>query len=76
MAHGEERDDRNVRVPEHMIEAINKLVRTSRQMFSEIGREPTPEELAKKLAMPLEKVEKLLEIGKQPIKLSATIGDR
>jgi RNA polymerase primary sigma factor len=76
MAHGEERDDRNVRVPEHMIEAINKLVRTLRQMFSEIGREPTPEELAKKLAMPLEKVEKLLEIGKQPIKLSATIGDR
>jgi RNA polymerase primary sigma factor len=76
MAHGAERDDRNVRVPEHMIEAINKLVRTSRQMFSEIGREPTPEELAKKLAMPLEKVEKLLEIGKQPIKLSATIGDR
>jgi RNA polymerase primary sigma factor len=76
MAHGEERDDPNVRVPEHMIEAINKLVRTSRQMFSEIGREPTHEELAKKLAMPLEKVLKLLEIGKQPIKLSAAIGDR
>jgi len=76
MAHGEESDDRNVRVPEHMIEAINKLVRTSRQMFSEIGREPTPEELAEKLAMPPEKVLKLLEIAKQPIRLSAAIGDR
>jgi RNA polymerase primary sigma factor len=57
-----------VRIPVHLIETINKLVRTSRQMLHEIGREPTPEELAEKLAMPLEKVRKILEIAKQPIR--------
>jgi RNA polymerase primary sigma factor len=59
---------RAIRIPEHMIETINKLVRTSRRMLQEIGREPTPEELAERLAMPLEKVHKLLEIAKEPIK--------
>ena len=57
------------RFPEHLIETINKLVRTSRQMLTEIGREPTPEELAAKLAMPLEKVQKLFAIAKQPVSL-------
>ena len=66
--------DRSIRVPEHMIETINRLVRTSRQMLTEIGREPTPEELAETLAMPLEKVRKLLNIAKQPITLEAPIG--
>ena len=60
--------------PEHMIETINRLVRTSRQMLTEIGREPTPEELAEKLAMPLEKVLMVLKIAKQPITLAAPIG--
>jgi DNA-directed RNA polymerase, sigma subunit (sigma70/sigma32) len=58
-----------------MIETINKLVRTSRQMLHEIGREPTPEELAEKLAMPLEKVRKVLKIAKEPISLETPIGD-
>ena len=62
-------------IPEHLIETINKLVRTSRQMLTEIGREPTPEELAAKLAMPLEKVRKLLKIAKEPISLKTAIGD-
>ena len=58
-----------IRIPVHMIETINKIVRTSRQMLHEIGREPTPEELAEKLAMPLEKVRKVLKIAKEPISL-------
>ena len=66
---------RTIRVPVHMIEAINKIVRTSRQMFSEIGREPTPEELAKKLRMPLEKVRKTLKIAKEPLSLETPIGN-
>jgi RNA polymerase primary sigma factor len=66
---------RTIRVPVHMIEAINKLVRTSRQMFSELGREPTPEELAKKLHMPLEKVCKTLKIAKEPLSLETPIGE-
>ena len=70
MAKGEERPDRNIPVPEHMIEMINNLVRTSRQMFSEIGRELTPEELAERLAMPLGKVHRLLEIARSPISLN------
>ena len=70
MAKGEEHPNRNIRVPEHMIEAINNLVRTSRQMFSQIGREPTPEELAERLTMPAEKVHRLLEIARRPISLN------
>lgn len=66
---------RTIRIPVHMIETINKLVRTSRQMLHEIGREPTPEELAKKLNMPLEKVRKVLKIAKEPISLETPIGD-
>jgi RNA polymerase primary sigma factor len=58
-----------------MIEAINKIVRTSRQMFNEIGREPTPEELAKKLQMPLEKVRKTLKIAKEPLSLETPVGE-
>ena len=66
---------RTIRIPVHMIETINKLVRTSRQMLHEIGREPVPEELAVKLAMPLEKVRKVLKIAKEPISLETPIGD-
>ena len=66
---------RTIRIPVHMIETINKLVRTSRQMLHEIGREPTPEELAEKLNMPLEKVRKVLKIAKEPISLETPIGD-
>ena len=66
---------RTIRIPVHMIETINKLVRTSRQMLHEIGREPTPEELAIKLSMPLEKVSKVLKIAKEPISLETPIGD-
>ena len=66
---------RTIRIPVHMIETINKLVRTSRQMLHEIGREPTPEELAERLAMPLEKVRKVLKIAKEPISLETPIGD-
>ena len=66
---------RTIRIPVHMIETINKLVRTSRQMLHEIGREPTPEELALKLHMPLEKVRKVLKIAKEPISLETPIGD-
>jgi RNA polymerase primary sigma factor len=66
---------RTIRVPVHMIEAINKIVRTSRQMLGEIGREPTPEELAKKLHMPLEKVRKTLKIAKEPLSLETPIGE-
>lgn len=66
---------RTIRIPVHMIETINKIVRTSRQMLHEIGREPTPEELAEKLQMPLEKVRKVLKIAKEPISLETPIGD-
>ena len=66
---------RTIRIPVHMIETINKLVRTSRQMLHEIGREPTPEELAERLIMPLEKVRKVLKIAKEPISLETPIGD-
>ncbi|MGP1397343.1 MAG: RNA polymerase sigma factor RpoD [Inquilinaceae bacterium] len=66
---------RTIRIPVHMIETINKLVRTSRQMLHEIGREPTPEELAERLMMPLEKVRKVLKIAKEPISLETPIGD-
>ena len=66
---------RTIRIPVHMIETINKIVRTSRQMLHEIGREPTPEELAEKLAMPLEKVRKVLKIAKEPISLETPVGD-
>ena len=67
---------RTIRVPIHMIEAINKVVRTSRQMLNEIGREPTPEELAEKLHMPLERVRKTLKIAKEPLSLETPIGDK
>jgi len=66
---------RTIRIPVHMIETINKIVRTSRQMLHEIGREPTPEELSEKLAMPLEKVRKVLKIAKEPISLETPVGD-
>ena len=66
---------RTIRIPVHMIETINKLVRTSRQMLHEIGREPTPEELSQKLSMPLDKVRKVLKIAKEPISLETPVGD-
>ena len=66
---------RTIRIPVHMIETINKLVRTSRQMLHEIGREPTPDELAERLSMPLEKVRKVMKIAKEPISLETPIGD-
>ena len=66
---------RTIRIPVHMIETINNLVRTGRQMLHEIGREPTPEELAEKLQMPLEKVRKVMKIAKEPISLETPIGD-
>ena len=66
---------RTIRIPVHMIETINKIVRTQRQIMSEFGREPTPEELAKKLAMPLEKVRKVLKIAKEPVSLETPVGD-
>jgi RNA polymerase primary sigma factor len=66
---------RTIRIPVHMIETINKLVRTSRQMLHEIGREPTPEELSEKLGLPLEKVRKVMKIAKEPISLETPIGD-
>jgi RNA polymerase primary sigma factor len=66
---------RTIRIPVHMIETINKIVRTSRQMMHEIGREPTPEELADKLSMPLEKVRKVMKIAKEPISLETPVGD-
>jgi RNA polymerase primary sigma factor len=74
MAERAEVGDRTIRVPQRMIETINRVARTSRQMLTEIGREPTLEELAEKLAMPLEKVRKVLNIAKQPITLAAPIG--
>ncbi len=66
---------RTIRIPVHMIETINKLVRTSRQMLSEMGREPVPEELAKRLSMPLEKIRKVMKIAKEPVSLEAPVGD-
>jgi RNA polymerase primary sigma factor len=66
---------RTIRIPVHMIEMINKIVRTSRQMLNEIGREPTPEELAEKLRMPLEKVRKALKTVKEPLSLETPVGD-
>ena len=66
---------RTIRIPVHMIETINKIVRTQRQILSEFGREPTPEELAKKLRMPLEKVRKVLKISKEPVSLETPVGD-
>ena len=66
---------RTIRIPVHMIETINKIVRTSRQMLHEIGREPTPEELAEKLVMPLDKVRKVMKIAKEPVSLETPIGD-
>jgi RNA polymerase primary sigma factor len=66
---------RTIRIPVHMIETINKIVRTSRQMMHEIGREPTPDELAEKLSMPLEKVRKVMKIAKEPISLETPVGD-
>ncbi len=66
---------RTIRIPVHMIETINKIVRTQRQIMSEYGREPTPEELSKKLAMPLEKVRKVLKIAKEPVSLETPVGD-
>jgi RNA polymerase primary sigma factor len=66
---------RTIRVPVHMIENINKIVRTSRRMLNQVGREPTPEELAKKLHMPLEKVRRTLKIAKEPLSLETPIGD-
>ena len=66
---------RTIRIPVHMIETINKITRTSRQILHEIGREPTPDELAKRLHMPLEKVRKVLKIAKEPISLETPVGD-
>ena len=66
---------RTIRIPVHMIETINKIVRTSRQILSERGREPTPEELAKKLAMPLDRIRKVLKISKEPVSLETPVGD-
>jgi RNA polymerase primary sigma factor len=74
MAKREEVGDRTIRVPERMIETINRLVRTSRHMLTEIGREPNLEELAERLAMPLEKARKILNIAEQPITLAGPIG--
>ncbi len=66
---------RTIRIPVHMIETINKIVRTSRQMSHEMGREPTPEELAKKLSMPLDKIRKVMKIAKEPVSLETPVGD-
>jgi RNA polymerase primary sigma factor len=66
---------RTIRIPVHMIETINKIVRTSRQMLNEIGREPTPEELAEKLGMPLEKVRKVLKLAREPLSIETPVGD-
>ena len=74
MAQPEEPSNRAVRVPARIIEMVNKVVRTSRQMLPEIGREPTPEELAEKLALPLDQVHKVLVIANRPIRLETTIG--
>ena len=75
MAECEEVGDCSIRFPDHLIEAINKVVRTSRRMLPEIGREPTAEELAEKLAMPVEKLHKLLQIAGQPFTLKMSTAD-
>ena len=66
---------RTIRIPVHMIETINKIIRTSRQMFNDLGYEPTPAEIAKKLAMPVEKIKKVMKIAKEPVSLSNPVGD-
>jgi RNA polymerase primary sigma factor len=73
MAQHEELGDHTIRVPANIIETVNRVVRTTRQMLPEIGREPTPEELAEKLAMPLDKVHKVLAIANRPIRLESPI---
>jgi len=75
MAQDEGPGDHTIRIPANIIETVNKVVRTSRRMLPEIGREPTPEELAEKLAMPLEKVHKVLAIARRPVRLVTPIGD-
>ena len=75
MAQPEGPGDHTIRIPANIIETVNKVVRTSRRMLPEIGREPTPEELAEKLAMPLEKVHKVLAIARRPVRLETPIGD-
>ena len=75
MAWPEDPGDRPIRVPVNIIDTVNKVVRTSRQMLPELGREPTPEELAERLAMPPEKLRKVLAIARQPISLETWIGD-
>jgi len=75
MAQDEGPGDHTIRIPANIIETVNKVVRTSRRMLPEIGREPTPEELAEKLAMPLEKVHKVLAIARRPVRLETPIGD-
>jgi RNA polymerase primary sigma factor len=75
MAQPEEPGDPTIRVPGRIIETVNKVVRISRQMLPEIGREPTPEELAEKLAMPLDKVHRVLAIANRPIPLETQIGE-
>jgi RNA polymerase primary sigma factor len=75
MAGHEEAAKTTTHIPEHLIETINKLVRTSHQMLPEIGREPTPEELAEKLSLSLDKVHKLLRIAKQPVRLQTPVGE-
>ncbi len=74
MAQREEPGDRTTRIPLNIIDTVNKVVRTSRRMFTELGREPTPEELAERLAMPLEKLRKVLEFAKRPIRLETWTG--
>jgi len=76
MARSEQPGDHTAQAPVNIIDTVNKVVRTSRQMLPEIGREPTPDELAEKLGMPLDKVRKVLEIARQPIHLEELIGDR
>jgi RNA polymerase primary sigma factor len=75
MAQPEGPGDHTIRIPANIIETVNGVMRTSRQMLPEIGREPTPEELAEKLAMPLEKVHKVLAIARRPVRLETPIGD-
>ena len=75
MAQPDNPDDRMTRVAPNIIDTVNRVVRTSRQMLPEIGREPTPEELAERLAVPLEKVQKVLEIANRPIRLERPLGE-
>jgi len=76
MARPEQPGDRTTQAPANIIDTVNKVVRTSRQMLPELGREPTPEELAERLAMPLEQLRKVLEIAGRPIRLEEPLGDR